>query len=238
MKTQDKLVEYGKAQYNHAGITFSKVGDALLRWWAVILAVALVSGVLGFFSSMAFITPRYEASVNLIVNEQGTVEEPAADKKNKPTQVDTYAIIIKSDIVLDKVAENLGLAMNYQELSSMVTVAAIDNTQIMRVTVQSENASTSLSIVKEIATVAPAVIVDSLEASSCKVVSKARANSTQVFPNNTANAVFCAVLGMLITALVVVFKVLTKDTISNDQDVQAELGLPVLAVIHEVEGGR
>lgn len=60
------------------------------------------------------ITPQYEASINMIVNTRrdnmATVtNDNITSAKNL---VSTYAIIIKSNIVLNKVISNLGLTVS------------------------------------------------------------------------------------------------------------------------------
>ena len=57
----------------------------------------------------------------------------------QPSWFSTYSIIIKSDTVLQQVIDNLGLNLTYAQLNKRVTVAAVDDTQVMKITVQSDS---------------------------------------------------------------------------------------------------
>ena len=109
---------------------------------AVILTTVILAGV-GFGVSKFLITPQYEASALMIVNtRQDTTSNVTSDQINSATKlVSTYSIIIKSDTVLQQVIDNLGLSLTYEKLAERVTVSAVDDTQVMKITVKSDNPS-------------------------------------------------------------------------------------------------
>ena len=54
-------------------------------------------------------------------------------------------------------------------------------------------------------------------------------------PNTAKNAIICCLASVVIYLAVLVLKVLMVDFIVDDADVQRKLGIPVLAVIPNVE---
>lgn len=213
---------------------------AILKKNIVLIAiVSIIFGVAGFLGTKMFITPQYEASVNMIVNTRtDTTSTVSTDTINSAKNlVSTYAIIIKSNTVLNQVITNLKLQdMSYDALEQKVSVTAIDDTQVMRIAVTDPDPKLAKQIVKEIARISPNEIVDAVEAGSCKVVSQVRVPSAPVSPNAAKNTVIAALIGAVLVVAIVIIKNLVSNYIVDDEDVQKYLGLPVLGVIPEIEG--
>ena len=129
---------------------------------AVILATVILAAA-GFGVSKFLITPQYEASALMIVNtRQDITSNVTSDQINSATKlVSTYSIIIKSDTVLQQVIDNLGLSLTYQQLASRVTVSAVDDTQVMKVTVKSDNPEWARQVCEQITVISPDVILES-----------------------------------------------------------------------------
>ena len=69
-----------------------------------ILLSALIFGGIGYAVSTFALTPQYEASINMIVNNQKNASTTATGDSLNSAQrlVDTYAIVIKSNTVLNQ----------------------------------------------------------------------------------------------------------------------------------------
>lgn len=202
----------------------------------LLLALTLGAGILAFWVSKFLITPRYNASIDLIVNtRQDTNATVTNDSINSAKSLaSTYAVVIKSNIVLDEVIETLGLDMTYKELSGAIAVESVDSTQIMKITVENEDPALAGAIVQTIAQIAPDIIVDTVEAGSCKIVSKVEINDRPISPNILKN-VAIAMLATLVVAYGCLFvQHLLHNYIEDDEDVQKQLDLPVLGLIPEV----
>lgn len=210
---------------------------AVIESWKVILVTVIIAALAGFGVTKFLMVPQYESSVNMIVNAKqesngSLTNDNLVSAKNL---VDTYAIILKSNIVLDRVISDLNLDITYGELSSRVQVASVNNTPIMRISVRDADPKKAEKIVQRIATIAPNVIVDAVEAGSCKVVSKVSANPQPVSPSVGRNTVLAGLLGAIISVGFAIAKSLLQNYIKDDEDVQKYLQLPVLGVIPEIE---
>lgn len=206
---------------------------------AVILTTVLLAGV-GFAVSKFFITPQYEASALMIVNtRQDTSSNVTSDQINSATKlVSTYSIIIKSDTVLQQVINNLGLSLTYEKLADRVTVSAVDDTQVMKVTVKSDNPEWARQVCEQITVVSPDVILESVEAGSVKVISSAAVNPTPVSPNVGRNTMLGGVLGLVISVGIILLAVLLDNKIHTEDDIAKYLDLAVVGVIPEYQGGK
>ena len=136
--------------------------------------------------------------------------------------------------MLNKVIDELDLDMTYAELYNMVTVADVDSTQIMKVTVTDTDAERAGEIAQTIADIVPDVLVEKVEAGSCKTVSDVAINPNKVFPQTKKYVVLAGLLGAILVCGVLVLAHLLHDTVVDDEDIQKKLGLPVLGLIPEV----
>ena len=203
---------------------------------AVILATVILAAA-GFGVSKFLITPQYEASALMIVNtRQDITSNVTSDQINSATKlVSTYSIIIKSDTVLQQVIDNLGLSLTYEKLAERVTVSAVDDTQVMKVTVKSDNPEWARQVCEQITVVSPDVI---LEAGSVKVISNAAINPAPVSPNVGRNTMLGGVLGLVISVGIILLTVLLDNKIHTEDDVAKYLDLAVVGVIPEYQGGK
>lgn len=154
-------------------IVIKELAVAIKEKAGLILVITLISMALGWSIAKFLIPPKYEASINMIVNTRGDISMSVTNDNISSAQnlVDTYAIIIKSNTVLNKVISDISLNLTYKELYEMVSVNAIDNTQVMKIAVQGSNPEVSEQIALKIADIAPDIVVNAVEAGSCKVVS-------------------------------------------------------------------
>lgn len=223
-------------------IDLLQLARMLLENVKYIMIATVIMGVIGFVGSKVLVTPIYEASAKMIVNtrhddNQNVTNDQLNSAKNL---VDTYAIIIRSRDVLNRVSDELNLSESYGQLASCVSVHAVNNTQVMQVKVQHENRETALAIAAKILEVAPSVIVETVEAGSVKPVEQAYAGTGTISPSAVKNGVLLAAVGFILSCCVVVIVFLSDNTYKTDLDIQNELELPVLGVIPTIEscGGR
>ena len=213
----------------------SAVRQHLLELIFVTLAAALV----GFMASKFLMTPKYDSSALMIVNTRQDVNaNVTSDQINSATKlVSTYSIIIKSDTVLQQVIDNLGLNLTYAQLNKRVTVAAVDDTQVMKITVQSDSPEWARQGCEQIITVAPDVIKEAVEAGSVKVISNPSLATEPVSPNIMKNTMLAAAVGFVLVIGIIVLQVLLDNKINTEEDVTKYLDMTVLGVIPQYDQG-
>ena len=95
----------------------------LRKWWLLVLC-GLVTGGIALYISMAHITPMYRASVTVYVNNTRAGEQveyvTSSNLATSQRLVNTYVNIIKSDTVLERVAEESGLNADSVVLTEQV----------------------------------------------------------------------------------------------------------------------
>lgn len=205
----------------------------------IIVLVTVIAAAAGFGFSRFVMVPQYEASALMIVNtRQDATATVTNDQITSATKlVSTYSIIIKSDTVLQQVINNLGLTLTYDELKERVTVSAVDDTQVMQVTVRSDNPEWARQVCEQITTISPDVILESVEAGSVKLISQAAVTTEPVSPNVMKNTAIAAVLGLVASIGIVVLRELLDNKIKSEDDIRKYLDLPVVGVIPDYEMG-
>lgn len=218
-------------------ISIMELMTLLKRHLVMILVVGVIGGLLTFTTCSLFVAPVYRASAKMIVNarmdQSGTVTNDQITSSQK--LVDTYAIIIRSQTVLNPVIEDLNLPISYSRLQKMVSVSSVNGTQVMQIAVEGTDPEMALQIVEEIVAICPAHIMDALEAGSVKVIEKAYLQPAPVAPNTNLYTLLAAFLSMFAVVAVVVIRVLLDNTYKSDADLRDDLGFPVLGVIPDLD---
>lgn len=205
---------------------------------ALILAAVMLAAAFGWIGSTFVLPKKYEASVNMIVNTRTELSGVVTSDNISSAQnlVETYAIIIKSNKVLNRVIDQLELTMSYDELYEMLSVRGINGTQVMKIAATCGDPELAVDIVDTISQIAPAIVADAVEAGSCKVVSDVYARSEPVSPNVMRNTILVAALTLVLVCAAIVLKELLNDYIADDADLEYKLGISTLGVIPDVEG--
>ena len=206
----------------------------------VILAVTILLAVAGYLVSTFAMTPQYEASATLIVNsreDQAAAQAPITnDQLTSATKlVDTYAVILTSDTVLDKTISNLNLNMSYNDLVERVRIESVNSTQVMKITVKDTDPERARAIVADIVEQAPEIIIQTVKAGSVEIISQAKAEPEPVSPSKAKNTVLAGMLGLVISVGIVILRYLLNNKFMTDDDITNKLGLTVLGVIPQID---
>lgn len=220
-------------------IDLTEILSAVRQHLLELIFVTLVAALVGFTASKFLVIPKYDSSALMIVNTRQDVNaNVTSDQINSATKlVSTYSIIIKSDTVLQQVIDNLGLNLTYAKLNKRVTVAAVDDTQVMKITVQSDSPEWARQVCEQIITVAPDVIKEAVEAGSVKVISNPSLATEPVSPNIKKNTMLAAAVGFVLVIGIIVLQVLLDNKINTEEDVTKYLDMTVLGVIPQYDQG-
>lgn len=196
---------------------------------AITAVTTFVSGFLSFF----VLSPVYEAKTTLIVNTDQKNDDTITGDEFSVTQrlAVTYGEIIKSRTVLEPVIEKLGLDISYEDLSKMVTVSPVKDTQIINISVQDTNPLKAKDIANSIPEVFTKEVKRITKANSVEVIDKAVEPLSPIKPNKLMNVLIAFVLGIMIGLFVVFLIEYMDNKMKTPQDVEKHLDLPILGVI-------
>ena len=188
-----------------------------------------ISGIVSYF----FLTPIYQSSTQILVNQaksKNEVYDPNEVQTNLQL-IDTYNVIIKSPAILDKVIEKENLEMTSGELDKLISVSNEQESQVVNITVQHENPQDSKNIANTIATTFQSEIKSIMNVDNVSILTKAELGS-RIKPNPILNMTIALVVGLIVGVGVAFLLEYLDKTIKKDQDIEDQLGLPVLGAIN------
>ncbi|AMC92678.1 hypothetical protein AOC36_01320 [Erysipelothrix larvae] len=203
-----------------------------------IAIVGVAFALFAYIFSVFFINPVYESNAVLIVTNRkdsggsSITNDEITSAKNLAS---VYSIIIKSNNVMGNVVNNLSLDITPESLAKKVTVSAVDSTQVIRVSVRDTDKKAALRYTQEIVNVAPDIIVELVGAGSVGVVSTPQLPTSPVSPNVRMNTLVAFVLGLALSIGIVLIKHFLDRTYKIPENVEEELGFPVIGIIPNFE---
>ena len=128
-------------------IDFRRYLGLLRRWWWLFILAALVAGAIGYYYSMQ-LTPIYQATTTMMINEAPTSTR-SADLTSITTSerlARTYAKMLTTRPLLEKVIQRLGVVIPPDEVAGMVSVTQVSNSQLLEITVKGPDANFSAAV--------------------------------------------------------------------------------------------
>jgi capsular polysaccharide biosynthesis protein len=148
------------------------------RAWIIAL-VGFLSAAIGFSFSAFVIKPTYSSSIMLYVNNNsfslGNTDFSISSSQLTAAQslVRTYSEILNNRTTLERVIDKTDAPYTYKELSKMIEAAPSNDTEIMRVTVTSEDPYEAARIANGIAEVLPMRVSEIIDGATMEVVDSA-----------------------------------------------------------------
>ncbi|MBR7122305.1 MAG: hypothetical protein IKC95_02495 [Oscillospiraceae bacterium] len=223
-------------------IDFLDVMKALgKRLWIIVLCGVLV-GTLVLTYTVLFVTPQYQASVTLYVNNgsgKGNSAISSSDLAVALHLVETYMNIIQSNRVVNKIIDESGVSLSTNQVKGMISAKAMGETEMFHVTVTSPDPELSMKLANTIADVAPAEITDIIEGSSAKIIDYAQMPNGRSSPSYTKNTILGTAIGAGLAALVIAVCHLFDMRIKREEDLTSidtsPIGsIPILGAIPEM----
>ena len=222
-------------------IDLLKLGRALLRKWWLILRCVILGGSMAFSYAYFAITPMYEASGLMYVNNNslnlGTtrLNITNGDLSAANSLIDTYAVILKSRSTLEEVIRVGGLPYTYEQLSRMITAQSVGTTAVFKVTTTNRNPEMAAHITNTIIEILPHRISEIVEGSSVEIVDYAVPPTVASSPNYKKITAIGVMIGFVISAAYVTLRFLLDTTIRSEEFLLENYkDIPVLSVIPDL----
>ena len=201
----------------------------------LIIASALICGLISGLISFFVLKPVYQANTSLIVNkevENQVTQMTTTDDLNYVQKLAvTYGEIIKSRTVITSTIEKLKLDMTYEELSEAISVTNVDSTQIIKISVQHNSPLIATKICNTIPEIFSKEVQRVVKASGVEVIDKAIIPENPIKPNKMMNIAIAIVLGVMASVFVIFLIEALNTKIKEPKDIEEKLGIPVYGVV-------
>jgi len=120
------------------------------RWW-LLVGLAAIGAMIGYVVSRAQ-TPVYQAMTTVLVGE--SIKSPSIDRVDiqiSDALVQTYIEVVRRQQVMQGVVTTLNLSESWQDLKKQVTVARVENTQLIEISVEAGSPEMARKIADEVA---------------------------------------------------------------------------------------
>lgn len=206
----------------------------LTYWWAILLSLIIgISAAWGYTNYM--VAPTYSANALIYVNVSkvslGNASINLTDFSNSVDLANRYTVAIESRRVLEKAIAEYDLEHTYQQLKSMVTVRAVNDTEFLSVTVTSTDPSDAAYVANAVTNALIEIMNTLVENNNAVILDTARIPSSSSGPNYRRNMMMGGLSGIVICCGMLVLLSLLDNTIKSKEDLYAKYNYPLLSAI-------
>ncbi|NWQ41090.1 capsular biosynthesis protein [Bacillus sp. EB106-08-02-XG196] len=220
-------------------ISLKELLETLKKRLVMIILITMTAGLVSGIVSYFFLTPIYQASTQILVNQEKTEQSfySPSDVQTNLQLINTYIEIIKSPVILNKVNDNLGLDMTYSQLNGKVTVVNQKDSQVVNVTVQDPDPNMAAKIANSIVDVFKVDIESIMNVKNVSVLAEATVadNQSPIKPQPVMNIAIALVVGLMAAVGLAFLLEYFDNTVKNEQDIEKILELPILGVIAQID---
>ncbi|MEE1055901.1 MAG: Wzz/FepE/Etk N-terminal domain-containing protein [Acutalibacteraceae bacterium] len=227
-------------------IQFTDIINLCLSNLVWLCLVGIISaGITGLFVKFC-ITPQYESYVTMYVHN-ATVNSTSNSSINNndllaaESLAGTYKIILQSNVVLDAVikevnsGKELYFDLSRDDVSDMLTVSTVENTQLIKISIKSTNAILAYDIANAFADVSEEEIIRVTKAGGVEVVDNAELSYAQVSPKIVIDCILGFIVGAVIAVVYFIIRMISDTTVYHTDDVYNITDVPIFGVIPNIK---
>ena len=207
----------------------------------IIIIITLLTLLLGAFYIKRIQVPLYHGTTTIILVQKSEDNQSANATQNElnvnERLVTTYSQIIKSRRVLDQVIKELNLDMTYETLHNLVSVSALNNTEIIKITVVNLDGKMAKNIANVTANYFADEVVDLYNMNNVNILDEAIESSKPYNINVVKQVIIYFMVGFIIAAGILFVIYYFDRTIKSVEQVEQKIKLPILGSVEIFEGG-
>ena len=229
------VTDRNQSEYNSVDVLYI-IKNLWGRAWIIILSGILCAAVAFCFAAF-LIAPKYSSSIMLYVNNSsfslGNTSFSISSSEITAAQslVKTYRELLINRTTLERVIEKTDAPYTYKELAKLIEAAPSNETEIMKVTVTTEDPYEAARIANCIAEVLPVRISEIIDGASMEVVDSAVPELDKVAPSITQFTAIGLLIGLVLSVSVLVVNIIFDDTINDEEYILQTYKHPILAKV-------
>lgn len=197
--------------------------------WMILAIVVIV--IIGNVYTILTRVPMYQSNTTIVLVGESKKEYSQTDSQLNQNLIGTYSEIITSRKVLQQVIDNLKLKMTVDELSKNITTSSVEDTEIIRITVNNEKKKMAAEIANEVADVFSDEIQDIYNLENVAIIDKAEEADAPYNINYVKDNVIYLMIGVVLSFGVVFVMYYFDTTIKSSEIVEEKLGLTVIGIV-------
>lgn len=201
---------------------------AKILW--ILLAIVIIV-IIGNVYTIITRVPMYQSNTTIVLVGESKKEYSQSDSLLNQNLIGTYSEIITSRKVLQQVIDNLKLKTTIDELSSNITTSSVEDTEIIRITVNNERKKQAAEIADEVAEVFSDEIQDIYNLENVAIIDKAEVANSPYNINYVKDNIIYLAIGIVLSFGVVFVMYYFDTTIKSSEVVEEKLGLTVIGIV-------
>ena len=201
--------------------------------WILIAIVAIV--VIGNIYTIITRVPMYQSNTTLVLVGESKKGYSQSDSVLNQNLIGTYSQIITSRTVLSQVIDNLKLKTTTENLSKNISTSSVEDTEIIKITVNSSKRKEAAKIADEVATVFSKEVQDIYNLENVTIIDKAEVATSPYNINYVKDNIIYLMIGIVLSFGVVFVMYYFDTTIKSSEVVEEKLGLPVIGIVPKEE---
>ena len=217
-------------------INLKELFDYFIDKIKYIIIATLVCCLIGGIYTKFLTVPMYKSSTTVILgsNQEGT-GITQSDISINNNLVSTYAEIIKSRRVLEQVQKELNESYTYKELASEISVSSINNTQIIKITVEDNNALNAKIIANLVAKVFTVEVPELYNLDNVHILDVAIEEDEPYNINVAKSSIIGGVLGLVLSSGIFFVIYYFDRTAKSIEQVEEVLQMPILGSVEDTK---
>lgn len=223
-------------------IDLKELFDFIKGKLGLLLTVTFSICLLGCIYGLFIQKPMYSSYTTVILgsNETGSNTNAVITQNDVTLNrnlVETYAQIVKSRRVLDQVIDELKLDITYDELSDMITVSALNNTEIIKITVNNLDGKEAKNIANVTANYFTEEVAELYNMNNVNILDEAIESDKPYNINVLKQVIIYFMIGLIIAAGILFVIFYFDRTIKSVEQVEQKIKLPILGSVEVFEKG-
>lgn len=187
------------------------------RFWVIAMLTVFLS-LAGYILNQSPYVPLYQSSARIIIG---------ADEESRKT----LQVVVRDSSVLDQVIMKLDLKETSDQLANQISVASVDNSQVVSISVLDNDPVRASQIADMTAEVFKEEVPKIVGQDYIRVLSKAKVNPTSINPKTNKKIIFGFIGGIVGGIGIAFFLEALDDRIRSKKEVEDLLDVPVLGRI-------
>lgn len=216
----------------------SELLNVLKKNTVMIISLGLIGLILASAYTLFIVTPQYNASTQLLVNEKNSEGSSieATDITKNLQMISTYTELIKGPAILNGVQESLETDLTTEQLASKISITSPEGALVFLVTVTDSDPYKAAEIANAVAGTFQneiGTIMNSVD--NVAITYKAVPNVSPISPNIPLNIIIGLLVGILIGVGISFVKEFMDKTIKDAATVYQIANWNNLGEIHEIK---
>jgi polysaccharide biosynthesis transport protein len=206
----------------------------------VFIITCTVAGLFSFFIVSKFIiSPSFTASVQMYVYTNETATSANLNELNYAQKVvATYISFLQTNVFYKQVSEESNLKYTPDELKKMTSIGVVNNTEIFRISVTTNDPNDSFKIAETMQHVAPDLIRKIKSSAEISVVDPVVLPTNQSSPNVLLNTAVGGFLGLVFSIILSLLLEILDIKVKSQEELLKRYQLPILGAIPSFESNH